>query len=154
MDPIKLELTGPEALDMIRTQFPNNWQEMITEAKQEIQCFMRLFNLEALPAYQRTLAICCTTDRMIVSLAALHLMNKTWLIGTAINKLKEEQEQCINQSLALESSAMLESDKQHLRSFYPIKQVEIQKKIDELTKSFEVIGLQSSSESQVFDKAS
>lgn len=138
---ITFTYTGSEALEMLKTHFPQTWQQELNEGRSFLKSMMRLYNLDAMEAYQKYIKYCGTREKAISTLAALHLMNQQVTIGRKIKELQVMQQQYAAQSVALEGSQITSyQDKMMLRQHYSEKKNEIQCKLEELIDSLPVFG--------------
>jgi len=132
---------GSEALEMLKQHYPKTWETEINDGRIFLKSMMRLYNLDAMEAYQKYLKVCGSCEKAISALAALHLMNQQVVIGREIKELQETQDKYANQSVALEDSSITSyQDKMMLRQHYHDKKTELQNKIDELINSIPVFG--------------
>lgn len=135
--------TETEALDMLKTHYPKTWEDEVAEGRIFLMSLMNMYKLTAYDAYAKYLKYCTSTEKAISTLAALHIMNTQMKIGKEIKECEEKQMQYGNQATALEQSKQTNwEDKKLLRSFYSTKQNELQQRIDELIKTYPVIGAQ------------
>lgn len=131
--------SGSEALEMLQEHYPSTWEKEVNDGRLFLKSMMRLYNLDAVEAYQKYLKVCGSCEKAISALAALHLMNQQVLIGREIKELQETQDQYANQSVALEGSHITSyQDKMMLRQHYHDKKKELQNRIDELISSIPV----------------
>ncbi len=146
--------TGSEALDMLKTHFPHSWQEELNEGRLFLKSMMRLYNMDAMQAYQKYLKYCGTREKAISTLAALHMMNQQVIIGREIKQIQEDQQQYANQSVALEgSSVMSYQDKMMLRQHYSEKKNQLQTRLEELINEIPVFGAETVKvQLNIFDK--
>jgi hypothetical protein len=136
---ITFTYTGSEALEMLKEHYPKTWETEIYNGRLFIKSMMRLYNLDAMEAYQKYLKVCGSCEKAISALAALHLMNQQVIIGREISALQDNQESYKSQSVALEGSSITSyQDKMILRKHYLDKKIETQNRIEELINSFPV----------------
>jgi hypothetical protein len=141
MSKIIIQYTGSEALEMLQTHFPKTWEDEINEGRDFIMSLMRMYKLSAFDAYAKFMKICGSNEKAISTLAALHVMNLQMKIGNEIKECQQKQLNHGNQASSLEQSESTSwEDKKTLRSYYISKQNELQQQIDELIKSYPVIG--------------
>ena len=133
--------SGTEALEMLKTHYPATWQTELNDGRLFIKSMMRLYNLEAVDAYQKYLKVCGSCEKAISALAALHCMNQQVIIGRKIKEIQGTQEQYAVQSVALESSQITSyQDKMMLRQHYSEKKKELQTHLEDLINSIPVFG--------------
>ena len=130
-----------EALEMLKTHYPTTWENEINDGRLFLKSLMRMYNLDAVEAYQKYLKTCGSCEKAISSLAALHIMNQQVAIGREMKQLLADQNQYAAQSVALENSSITSyQDKMILRQHYNEKKEQIQNRLDELINSIPVIG--------------
>jgi hypothetical protein len=138
---LRFTYTGSEALDMLKTTFPNSWEQEITDGQIFIRSLMRIYTLTPIDAYQKFLNKCGSIEKGISTLASLYVMNCQDKIGKEIAECKENQLAYGNQLTALEASKTTSfEDKKTLRSYYLSKQDELQKRIQNLVFDYPIIG--------------
>lgn len=138
---ISLTYKGSEALEMLKTHFPTTWENEINKGRSSLKILMKLYNISAFDAYQKYLKLGVSGEDAIATLASLHVMNEQFKIGTEILELKKQQQQYVNQSVALESSDITSfEDKKIIRQHYYEKRIELQSKIENLINNYPVVG--------------
>lgn len=142
MENIKLQLTGPEAIDHLKIYFPKNWEEKVLEGDEIISRALRLYNLSLLDSVNKYLRCTQLSDKYHVIIAALYLRVKKDSILIKIEKIDHEISQIICQTFALETSPNFSSrESNDLRLFYQTKQNELRKNRDELINDFPVFAV-------------
>lgn len=130
-----------EALELIKFHFPKTWETEITAGQKFLKGLMRIYKISATESYNKFLKTCGDPYNGIATLAALHFMNLQAKIGSQIKDLQKTQLQYGDQTTALEMSKNTSNqDKRILREYYISKQNELQQRIDEIIKTYPVIG--------------
>lgn len=140
----QFKYTGSEALDMVKAHFPKTWETEIETGKKMIRSLMKIYKASPLEAYARFSRTGAAVPNQIINLAALHCIieeekNVEKSTSARIIEIQEQQQNCINQSLAMETSRSIEElDKRMLREFYSKKQEILRIELEQITNSIEV----------------
>lgn len=138
-----LKYSAKEALQMMKQEFPNDYQEKINVGKQLIVRLKKIYNKKTYQeAYQRYINHGCRQESGIMMLCALQELidEEKEAYNNSVYGLIEQQEQIFKQQEANETSINTnEIDKRALRQFYKTKLNEINIKLSELAKSIEVV---------------
>ncbi|RZJ71103.1 hypothetical protein [Flavobacterium sp.] len=139
-----LGITGSEAIEIMKTQFPTDWQTRVSNSIVKIKTAMRLYKLSALESYAKYVRQTEDRQNSIASLAAVQIMNYNFITLKKIRSI-ETQERLIMANLeALEKSNAYDyEDKRLLRNHYTSKQNECRSEVQQLLESIEVIGADS-----------
>lgn len=146
MTKITSSYTACEALEMMKANFPNDYQERIEVGKQLIVRLKKIYNSDSFTAaYQRYLNSGCSDESHIMMLCALQQLNdeekvKTEAYKNSIYGMLEERDRLLEQQECNERSTVTdEVDKKLLRQFYRTKIDEISNRIDQYTNAIDVI---------------
>jgi hypothetical protein len=135
---------GPEALEMIKTCFPDTWEQEITNGQIFIKGLMKMYNLSALDAFEKFLNTNKEPYNGISTFASLYIMESQGKISDEIKAIRAEQLNYGNQLVALEKSEIISfKEKRELREFYISKQIKLQQRVEKLALEYPVIGAQS-----------
>lgn len=137
--------TGSEAVDIIKTYYPLDWQKRLEEKKNALLKLSKNHNITIEKAYKKFIIPVAGNQESIVFFAALSEMFKLQKMtskdkSTKVLELETKREGVAKQIVALENCKITSyEDKKILRGYYTRLQQETSQEIDELIKSFEVI---------------
>lgn len=142
MDNIKLQLSGSEALEQLKSYFPKTWEEKVLEGEEILKRACRIYKLSTLDSINKYIRCTSFSDGHHVIIAALFLRVKKERILNDLEKVDYEVEQIISQTIALETSQNFSTrESNDLRFFYQTKQNELQKRRNELINDFPVFAV-------------
>lgn len=140
---LKLTYTGSEALEIIKTTFPNSWEQEISDGQIFIRALMKMYQLTAVESYHKFSSQSGSVEKTISALAALYVMNCQENIGKDIAAIKAEQLAYGNQLIALEGSKNTSNEEKNtLREYYLSKQNELEQSIKNIIFDYPIIGAQ------------
>lgn len=138
-----LTYTAKDALEMMKSEFPNDYQEKINVGKQLIVRLKKIYNKETYQeAYQRYINHGCREESGVMMLCALQQLidEEKEAYNNSVYGIIAQQEQILKQQEANETSITTnELDKRVLRQFYKGKLHELNTKLSELANSIEVV---------------
>lgn len=143
---VTTKYSASDALEMMKSEFPNDYQERIDIGKQLIIRLKKMYNKETYTeAYQRYINSGCSDESHIMMLCALQQLNDEQKQATEAYKnsilgMHETRDNLLSQQAHNEeSTTTLEVDKKILRQFYRTKIDEITKQIQQYTNAIEVV---------------
>lgn len=139
MSKIIASYSAKEALEMMKEQFPINYQEKINVAKALIQRLKKTYKKETYTeAYQKYISYGCREESGIMMLCALQqLIDEEKNSVQGINK---QIDQILIQQEANETSININPlDKRALREFYKRKLNDLNDKLNEMANAIEVV---------------
>lgn len=143
---IKLQYTGPEALEIIKNYYPIDYKQRIEIKKLVLIKLSNTHKVSVETAYRKFILPRAVSEESIVFFAALSELIKLNKMQPKekcerVLELESKREQVKQQIIALESisNTMSDEDKKILRAHYTKLQQESTAEINELIKSFEVI---------------
>lgn len=146
MGTIKLQYTGTEAVEILKSYYPNDYKQRIESKKQKLIKLSSLHKVSVEKAYKKFILPRAEQEESIVFFAALSELIKMNKMqpkekSDRVLELEAKREQVIEQIIGLESisNTISYEDKKMLRGYYTRLQQETSQEIDELIKSFEVI---------------
>lgn len=146
MGTIKLQYTGTEAVEILKTYYPNDYKQRIESKKQKLIKLSSVHKVSIEKAYKKFILPRAEQEESIVFFAALSELIKMNKMqpkekSERVLALEAKREQVIQQIIGLESisNTISYEDKKMLRGYYSRLQQETSQEIDELIKSFEVI---------------
>jgi len=146
MGTIKLQYTGTEAVEILKTYYPNDYKQRIESKKQKLIKLSSVHKVSIEKAYKKFILPRAEQEESIVFFAALSELIKMNKMqpkekSERVLELEAKREQVIQQIIGLESisNTISYEDKKMLRGYYSRLQQETSQEIDELIKSFEVI---------------
>lgn len=146
MGTIKLQYTGTEAVEILKTYYPNDYKQRIESKKQKLIKLSSVHKVSIEKAYKKFILPRAEQEESIVFFAALSELIKMNKMqpkekSERVLALEAKREQVIQQIIGLESisNTISYEDKKMLRGYYTRLQQETSQEIDELIKSFEVI---------------
>lgn len=140
-----LKYTGTEAVEMIKSYYPNDWLEKINKSKASIQIMAKLHKMTPKKVYEKFISPVSQKADAILYFAALSEIIKNETISknersTTILELEEKRLLASNQIVALENNELISyEDKKIIRGYYVRLQQETTSKINELLFSFPVV---------------
>ncbi|WP_324069067.1 MAG: hypothetical protein RSE15_00660 [Flavobacterium sp.] len=146
MGTIKLQYTGTEAVEILKTYYPNDYKQRIESKKQKLIKLSSVHKVSIEKAYKKFILPRAEQEESIVFFAALSELIKMNKMqpkekSERVLALEAKREQVIQQIIGLESisNTISYEDKKMLSGYYSRLQQETSQEIDELIKSFEVI---------------
>jgi hypothetical protein len=146
MGTFKIQYTGTEAVEMIKSYYPNNWRQLLDNKKSALIKLSNIHKISVEKAYRKFIIPVARNEESIVFFAALSELLKFEKMkprekSDKIIELENKRENVARQIVALESDTNTFSyeDKKILRGHYTQLQQTTTSEINELLKSFEVI---------------
>lgn len=145
MGELIFKYTGTEAVDIIKTYYPQDWQKILEEKKKALLKLSNNHKITLEKAYRKFIIPVAGNQETIVFFAALSELLKLNKMqpkekSTKVLELEENRENVANQIIALEKQNIISyEDKKMLRGYYTKLQHEFTTEINELLKSFEVV---------------
>lgn len=146
MSKILSSFSSSDALKMMKADFPNDYQERIEVGKQLIIHLKKIYNSkDYTAAYQRYVNSGCSNESHIMMLCALQQLNdkvkqETEAYKKSLYGMIEDRDKLLEQQEHNERSIHTnETDRKLLRQYYRSKIDELNQKIDEYSKSIEVV---------------
>ena len=146
MGTIKLQYTGTEAVEILKSYYPNDYKQRIESKKQKLIKLSSVHKVSVEKAYKKFILPRAEQEESIVFFAALSELIKMNKMqpkekSERVLELEAKREQVVQQIIGLESisNTISYEDKKMLRGYYTRLQQETSQEIDELIKSFEVI---------------
>jgi hypothetical protein len=145
MQPFSLNYTGTEAIDIVKSYHPNNWQEVLETKKSALTRLSLNHNISIENAYRKYIIPVAGTEDCIVFFAALsELIKMNSLTSLEKSKqviqLEQDRQNVANQIISLEKSKIIShEDQKTLRAYYTKLQQEHTSKINQLINAIEVI---------------
>lgn len=137
---VSITITGAEALEDLKKFFPTTWGDCIQTGKDTIHSMMRIYNLPAIEAVEKSCRITGGFKDPQIIVASLYIMLKQQRISNEIKQVENEIISTTTQSFALESSENFNTKESgELRQFYTGKQKELQHKLNELINEFPIV---------------
>jgi hypothetical protein len=143
MSNIKLSYKASEAFEMMKQQFPNDYQEKINVGKALIVRLKKLYNKKTYQeAYQRYINSGCRTESAIMMLCALQQLidEEKSTYDNSVAGILEQQNLILEQQESLEEAKNInELDRRALRQFYKQKLQSLNNQLTQLCNTIEVV---------------
>jgi hypothetical protein len=146
MGTILLNYTGSEAIDIIKTYYPQDWKKKLESKKTHLIKLSNIHKVSIEKAYRKFIMPRAGQEETIVFFAALSELIKLEKMPTKQKKdrvleLEVKRERVAEQIFALENPSNIISyeDKKILRAHYTQLQQDATAEINELVNSFEVV---------------
>jgi hypothetical protein len=142
---IALKYSGSEALEMIKTYYPNDWLAKINKCKHTLNTMANRHGITPQKVYQKFIGPVSHEGETILYFAALSDMLRIQGLSKSersaeILELESKRTLAAEQIVALENNQLISyEDKKIMRGYYVQLQQETTKKIDELIYSFPVV---------------
>lgn len=142
---ISLKYTGTEALEMIKSYYPNDWLVKINKCKNTLLTMANRHGISPQKVYQKFIGPVSHEGETILYFAALSDLLKTEALSKidrsrTILELEEKRNLTASQMFALETNDFTSyEDKKIMRGYYLQLQQETTQKINELLYSFPVV---------------
>lgn len=142
---IALKYTGTEALEMIKSYYPNDWLVKINKCKHTLNTMANRHGITPQKVYQKFIGPVSHEAEMILYFAALSEIIKNESLSKldrskTILELEDKRNLVAEQIISLEKNQLISyEDKKIMRGYYVQLQQETSSKIDELLFAFPVV---------------